>query len=97
MSALSVRAREEGDAGVFAFPGLTLTLLFRSIPGKYILGLLLALSEPAAAEPRQLPQPLHREPGAPLSHTVRTGRVGPAPKTCPLVSHEDITECLTLS
>lgn len=75
MSALSGRAGEEGDTGVFAFSGLTVTLLFRSIPGKYILGLLLALSEPAAAEPRQFPQPLHREPGAPPSRTVRTGPV----------------------
>lgn len=77
MSALSSREGEEGDAGVFVFPGLTLTLLFRSIPGKYILGLLLALPEPAAAEPRQFPGPLHREPGAPPSRTVRTGGTGP--------------------
>ena len=84
VSALSGSAGEEGDAGVFAFPALTLTLLFRSIPGKYILGLLLALSEPAAAEPRQFPRPLHWEPGAPPARTVRMGRAGPAPQSLSL-------------
>jgi len=76
---------EEDDAGVFAFPGLTLTLLFRSIPGKYILGLLLPLSEPAAAEPCQLPRPLHWEPSTPPSSTVRMGRAGPAPQTLSVI------------
>lgn len=84
VSALSGRAGEEDDAGVFALPGLTLTLLFRPLPGKYILGLLLALAEPAAAEPRQFPRPLHREPGALPSHTVRMGCAGPAPQSLSL-------------
>lgn len=68
------RAKQEGGTGDFLFLELTVTLLFRSIPGKHILRLLLALPEPTAAEPGQLPQPLHRQPGARPPRTVRTAR-----------------------
>lgn len=72
VSAVDGRAEREGGAGVCMLSGLTLTLLFRSIPGKHILRLLLALPEPAAAEPSQLPWPLHRQPSAHAPHAVRT-------------------------
>lgn len=74
LPAAGSRAKQEGGIGEFLFPELIVTLLFRSIPGKHILRLLLALPEPAAAEPSQLPRPLHRQPGACTPRSVRTAR-----------------------
>lgn len=84
VTAVEGRAEWEDGAGVCMLSGLTLTLLFRSIPGKHVLRLLLALPEPAAAEPGQLPRPLHRQPSAHAAHAVRTAV--PARPPCAAVS-----------
>lgn len=66
------QGRGEGDAGVSVCPGLTLPLLSRSVPGEHLLGLVLTLAEPAAAEPGHVPRALHRQPSARCPRTVRT-------------------------